>query len=271
MSGALAAAPLARGASPRRVLAVAERNATRFLAGGSYWWVVITGLAEPLFYLGAIGWGVGVLVGDVALSDGRTVPYLAFVAPGLLAAAAANATFGESTINFFAKLKYWRLYEAVINTPVTASEIVLGELTWALARGALYSVTFLVVMVGAGLTTPLVAAAAFPAALLLGCAFSSLGLALSTWMRNWQDFEYVGAVRFAMFVFSDTFASIAALPPALQLAVQLGPLYQGVHLIRDVTEGHFSAASVANVGYLLALSLVAVIVASRRMEKRLRK
>ena len=90
------------------------------------WVVFVTGFLEPLLYLLSIGIGVGRLVGDFRLADGRIVTYAAFVAPAMLAASAMNGALAETTFNFFGKMKYMRLYDAVLATPVSPVEIAMG-------------------------------------------------------------------------------------------------------------------------------------------------
>jgi lipooligosaccharide transport system permease protein len=252
---------------PRRAAAVTERNLVTFTAGGAYWWLVVSGFAEPLLYLFAIGWGVGALVGDLPLPDGRLVPYQTFLAPALLAAAAMNGAIAESTLNFFAKMKFSKLYDSVLNTPVTPVEIAFGELGWAMMRGGLYTVAFLAVMAAMGLTTPLRALAAIPAALLVGLAFGALGMALATVMRSWQDFDYVMVVQFALFVFSGTFVPLSTYPAAMQVVVQMTPLYHGVELIRAITLDQLAPGLAWHVAYLVAATVAGVAVAGRRMTR----
>lgn len=252
---------------PRRAAAVTERNLVAFRAGGAYWWLVVSGFAEPLLYLLAIGWGVGALVGDIALPDGRVLPYLTFLAPALLAASAMNGAIAESTMNFFAKMKFSKLYDSVLNTPVTPVEIAFGELGWAMMRGAMYTGAFLVIMVAMELTTPVRAIAALPAALLVGFAFGALGMALATFMRSWQDFDYVGIVQFAVFLFSGTFVPVASYPAVLQVVVQISPLYHGVELIRAITAGGIGWGHAWHLAYLLAAVGIGLAVAARRMTR----
>jgi lipooligosaccharide transport system permease protein len=254
-----------------RAIAVTERNVTAFRAGGAYWWLVISGFAEPLLYLFAIGWGVGALVGDMPLPDGRTVSYLTFLAPALLAAAAMNGAIAESTMNFFAKMKFAKLYDSVLNTPVTPVEIAFGELGWAMLRGSMYSTAFLVLMAAMGLTTPMLALVALPAALLIGFAFGGLGLALATVMRTWQDFDYMGVVQFALFLFSGTFVPVSSYPVAMQVLVQVTPLYHGVELIRGITLDQPGWGLVWNVLYLVAITVGSLAFAARRIRKLLSK
>jgi lipooligosaccharide transport system permease protein len=255
----------------RRAGAVTERNIITFRAGGAYWWLVISGLAEPLLFLFAIGWGVGALVGDIPLPDGTLVPYLMFLAPALLAASAMNGAIAESTMNFFAKMKFAKLYDSVLNTPVTPVEIAFGELGWAMMRGSMYSLAFLVIMAAFNLTTPLLALVALPAALLVGFAFGALGLALATVMRTWQDFDYMGVVQFALFLFSGTFVPVTTYPPAMQVIVQLTPLYHGVELLRGVTLDQMGFGLLWNLLYLILITGAGLAFAARRISKMLRK
>jgi lipooligosaccharide transport system permease protein len=256
---------------PRRAYAVTERNLVAFRAGGSYWWLVVSGFAEPVLFLLAIGWGVGALVGDVRLADGEVMSYPTFLAPAMLAGAAMNGAVAESTMNFFAKMKFAKLYDSVLNTPVTPLEVAFGELGWAMMRGAMYTGAFLVVMAAMGLTTPLHAIAALPAGLLVGFAFGGLGLALATIMRSWQDFDYIGIVQFGLFLFSGTFAPVSAYPEALQVVVRLTPLYHGVELVRSITTGTVSWGVLWSVLYLLAATAIGLAIAGRRMDRMLRE
>jgi lipooligosaccharide transport system permease protein len=253
--------------SAHRVAAVTERNFVLLRGAGSYGWLVAAGFAEPLLYLLAVGWGVGSLIGSVTLPDGQEVAYRTFLAPAMLATYAMNGALAESTINFFAKLKYWKLYSSMINTPVTPEEIAIGELGWAMARVALYGGPFLVFAAALGLVAPPLALAALPAALLTGMAFGGLGLALSTFMRGWDDFRYVGIVQFALFMFSGTFAPTARYPEAVRLLVQVLPLSHGVELLRGIAMGQIGWSLAWHAAYLAAVAAAGLAIASRRMRR----
>ncbi|HLU46419.1 MAG TPA: ABC transporter permease [Natronosporangium sp.] len=269
--GALSRALVGDELAFSRVAAVLQRSMTALGSGGSYWWLVLSGLAEPLLYLFAMGWGVGALVGDITLADGRTVPYLVFIAPALLASASMNGAVAESTMNFFSKLKFSKIYYPMLNTPVTPVEIAFGELGWAMMRGAMYTVAFLAVAVGIGLTSPLLAALAVPAALLVGLAFGAAGMTLATLMRTWQDFDYVSILLFALFLFSGTFVPVDTYPAGLQVVVWATPLFHGVELLRGVMLEQFHLGLLWHVAYLLAVTLAAMAVASRRIARMLRR
>lgn len=249
-----------------RVGAVTARNLVALRRSG-FWLVVVSGLVEPMLYLFAMGIGVGGLIRSFTLADGTVVSYAAFVAPGMLAAAAMNAALAESTYNFFARLRWAKLYDAMVATPLRPMEIALGELGWSLMRGTLYGMVFLAIMVGLDLTTPLWAVAALIASPLVGLAFGCIGMTIATLIRTWQDFDYLAVIQFALFLFSATFAPLSTYPVPMQIAVEIMPLYHGVELARALTMGRPDWATVGHVAYLLALAAVGLTVASRRMNR----
>jgi lipooligosaccharide transport system permease protein len=189
----------------------------------------------------------------------------------MLASSAMTGALAETTFNFFGKMKYMKLYDGVIATPVQPFEIALGELGWAMLRGAAYSAAFLVVMAVMDLTTAARALTAFPAAVLVGFAFGALGMALSTFMRSWQDFDLMGSAQFTLFLFSGTFVPAQAYPVLLRWLVEVTPLYRAVHLIRGVSLGTGGWAWLLDVLYLLVVMVVGLLVASRRMGRLLYK
>ncbi|HEX5541340.1 MAG TPA: ABC transporter permease [Micromonospora sp.] len=253
----------------RRAVSVAERNATALKS--AYWLVLISGFVEPVLYLLSIGLGVGALIGDLTLPTGQVVSYVAFVAPAMLASSAMSGALAETTFNFFGKMKFMKLYDGVLATPVRPFEIALGELGWAMLRGTLYSAGFLAIMVAMGLTSAGRALAAFPAAVLVGFAFGALGMALATFMRSWQDFDVLGTAQFALFLFSGTFVPAQAYPTVLRWLVEVTPLYRSVELIRSITIGTVGWQQLVNVAYLLAVLVLGLWIAGRRMGKLLYK
>ncbi len=231
--------------------------------------VIFSGFFEPLFYLVSMGWGVGSLIGNVTLPDGRSVPYVVFVAPALLASSAMNGAIYEASFNFFYKIKYAKTYDAVVTTPMHIRDVAVGEVAWALIRGSLYSLGFMLVVIPLGLVLSPLGLLAFPAAMLIGFAFASTGMAATTFVRKWQDFDYVQLAILPMFLFSGTFYPLSTYPPQLQTVVQLTPLYRGVHLIRALTTGSLDPEIAIDIAYLLAMGLISTSVVAHRLEKRL--
>ncbi len=241
---------------------VVERNYLVYRRG---WVVFLTGMLEPILYLLSIGIGVGGLVGDFTLSNGTTVSYVEFVAPAMLAASAMNGALFDSTYNIFFRMKYAKLYDAMLATPLGPADVARGEITWALLRGACYSAVFIVVMLVLGLVSSWWMLLALPATLLIGYAFAGAGMALTTWMRSWQDFEFVQLAIMPMFLFSGTFYPISTYPEGLQWVVRCTPLYQGVSLVRAMALGTLGWTSLVSVAYLLAMGTVGLVVAGRRV------
>ncbi len=254
------ALPIPAGAGMARALV--ERNYVSFRRT---WTLIVSGFFEPVFFLFAMGVGIGSLVGDVELADGRPVPYAVFVAPALLASSAMNGAVFDATSNVFFKLKYARLYDSVLATPLGPRDVALGEIAWALLRGLVYSVGFLVVAWVAGAVTSPWAVLAVPAASLIGWAFAAVGMAATTYMRTWADSEYVQLAIVPMFLFSATFFPLEAYPQALQWVVQATPLYHGVGMVREVMIGEVTAAMAGHVTYLAALGVVGTLWSARRV------
>ena len=250
----------------RRFLRMTERNLVGY---ARMWPVLLTGVLEPFLYLLSIGLGVGALVGDVAYA-GRTVPYETFVASGMLATAAMNGAVFDTTFNFFIRLKYAKLYDAVLATPLEPRDVALGEVTWALLRGTFYSGAFLVTMAAFGLTESWWSLAALPVTILIGAAFASIGLAGATYLRSFLDFDFINLAITPMFLFSATFFPLAQYPDALAAIVQATPLYQGVALCRALTTGEVHPGLLVHVAYLVAMVAVGVRIAGRRIDALLR-
>ncbi|HVE26208.1 MAG TPA: ABC transporter permease [Sporichthya sp.] len=230
--------------------------------------VIIGGFFEALFYLLSIGVGVSDLVGEVPGPGGKRLEYTEFVAPAMLAASAMNGAVMES-FNIMAKLHLSKTYEAVLSTPITIRDIAVGEITWTLLRGTIYSTAFLGVMVAMGLVSSWWGVLALPAVVLVGFSFSALGLAAVSAIRGWQDFEWVMTGVLPMFMFSATFAPLSTYPDAVAWLAQALPLFHGVALLRGLTTGAISGVLLVHLLYLLAVGAAAFWFAIRRLEAKL--
>jgi lipooligosaccharide transport system permease protein len=250
----------------RRPFRLVERNLT---SSRHVWLVFVSGFFEPLFYLLALGVGVGALVGAVHVS-GETVPYREFVAPALLAASAMNGAVYESG-NVFFKLKYARTYEGVLATPLTVRDVAVGELVYTLMRGTIYSIGFVSVMLALGLIQSPWALLAVPAAAMISAGFAAAGVFSTTLMRSWADFAIVELFVLPMFLFSATFVPADEYPAALQWVLPLTPLYHGVELLRSLTLGDVTPLALVNVAYLGAMTAIFLVLADRKLTKLLLK
>jgi lipooligosaccharide transport system permease protein len=241
---------------------VVERNYLVYRHG---WIVFVSGMLEPVFYLFSIGIGVGGLIGHFSIGDGTRVSYVEFVAPAMLATSAMNGALFDATYNIFFKMKYDKLYDTMLATPLSPNDVARGEVTWALLRGSCYSAAFVVIMLAMGLVRSWWMVLALPATVLIGYAFAGAGMALTTYMRSWQDFEYVQLAIMPMFLFSATFFPLSGYPGPIAAVVRWSPLYQGVVLCRDCALGSMGWEWVRAAVYLAAMGSLGVYVASRRI------
>lgn len=252
------------GSYAGRARAVVERSA---LVNRRNWLLVVSGVVEPLFYLFALGIGFGGVIGNLTDPSGHPISYAAYVAPGLLAASAMNGAVHDSTFNIFLKLKYAKVYDAMLATPLGPMDVALGEISWSLLRGGIYAAGFLAAMTALGLITSPWALLALPAALLVAFGFAAVGMGAATLMRSWQDFDLILLVVMPMFLFSTTFFPITVYPPAVRIAVECLPLYHGIELMRQFTTGAVSWSALGHVAYFAIMVVVGGWFATRRLGK----
>ncbi|MGO9583258.1 MAG: ABC transporter permease [Acidimicrobiales bacterium] len=248
---------LARGRARRLV----ARNVVAYRRG---WIFLVSGFFEPLFYLLSIGLGLNHLVGHLA-NSGRSIPYTDYVAPGLLASSAMNGAIFDSTFGIFFKLKIAKTYDAVLATPLGVRDVAIGELTWSLIRGTVYSVAFLAVMAALGLVDSWWAVLCLPGAMLVSFAFGGIGMFGTCYMRSWQDFDLISLAIMPLFLFSGVFYPLSQYPEWLRVLVTVTPLYQGVALLRGLDTGAIGPVLVVHACYLGLLGLVGLVGASRRL------
>jgi len=253
---------------PTRSIHVIERNMVLF---PHFWKVLAAGFVEPVLYLLGIGFGIGSLIRTIDLGGGHTVSYAVFVAPALMASSAMNGAIYETTMNMFFKLRHQKLYDGMVSTPIGVEDVAAGEVIWAVARGSVYSFAFLLFMLALGLVASPWAILAIPAALLVGVAFAALGSAVTTFIRQWQDLDIIQLALQPMFLFSATFFPITVYPPALQVLVQLTPLYHGIDLIRGLTTGAIGPGLLVDIAYLAGLAVLGVTIAAMRLRTQLIK
>jgi lipooligosaccharide transport system permease protein len=251
-----------------RALPLVERNAILYRRG---WIIIVSGFVEPLIYLLGIGFGVGALVGPALVINGHPVRYAAFVAPAMMASSAMNGAIYETSFNFFYKLRYVKLYDAILSTPLGVVDVAIGEVAWALIRGTIYAIGFIAVMVALGLAPSPWTVLALPGAMLISFAFGAVGAAVTTFLRSWQDFELVLVVLIPLFLFSATFFPLDLYPAPLQVILQLTPLYHGVDLLRSLTTGAIGPGLLLDVAYLVALGAAGLLLATRRLHRLLLK
>jgi lipooligosaccharide transport system permease protein len=246
----------------RRVLALVERNMMLYRRSVT---PLAFGLVEPVMYLLTIGFGVGSLVGRV---PGVDVRYPVFVAPAILASTAMNTAFNQTCFDVFIRVKVDLTYEAIIPTPLSATDIALGEVASAVLNGLLTSIGFLVAALALGLVISPGILLAIPAAALVGFAFAAAGLAVTTFMRDFSDFQLVQLVMLPMYLFATTFYPLSVYPGWLRPLIEALPLYQSIELIRGPALGRFDAPTLVTAAcYLAVFGAAAMFIATRRLAR----
>lgn len=228
--------------------------------------VMLSGFLEPVLYLLAMGLGLGALVGTMTAADGSPLSYAAFIAPALLATSAMNGAVFDSTWNVFFKLRISRLYEGMLNTSLGPADIAVGEICVALFRGGIYAISFTAVMLALGLITSWWAILAVPACLLVALGFAALGMAATSFLRTFQQMDWLTLVLMPMFLFSGTFYPIDVYPEAAQWLVMALPLWHAVEMLRDLCGGSVDLATWGHAGYFAVLAAVGTWAASARLK-----
>ena len=229
------------------------------------------GFLQPVLFLTAMGIGIGALLTADTLDAFDGFPYIDWLGPGLLAAMAMQTATFESTYPIMNKIMWGRNYEAMLSTPLTVRNLVLGELGWVGFRIGTLAAVFLVVLTVFGITRSPFAVLAVPVAMLVGMAFSSCLIAFSATQRN--DVGFSAIFRFVinpLFLFSGTFFPLSRLPDAIEWVAWLTPLYHGVQLIRGLVLDDLNlAAAPIHIAYLLAMLAVGTYLADRHLRRRM--
>ena len=232
----------------------------------SNWIVVLSGFFEPVFYLLSLGIGLGALVGTVTTSTGQEVPYAAYIAPALLATSAMNGAIYDSTWNVFFKVNYAKLYQGMLTTSLGPFDVALGEIVLALARGGLYAFGFMIIMQVLGLNLAWTALLAFPAILVIAFGFASIGMAITSYMKTFQQMEWINFFLLPMFMLSGTFYPITVYPVVVQWIIQAFPLWHGVEIVRALTTGEIDVSLLWHLLYYAALIAVGLVFTTTRLK-----
>lgn len=226
----------------------------------------------PVFFLAAMGLGLGGLVNRSSGGVGG-VPYLEFLAPGLIAAATMQTGALESTYPILAKIMWDKTYEAALATPVSIADVLRGEIVWLTIRMLIVSASFFVVMAVFGVVHSLEALVAIPAAILTGLAFATPIMAFTATRRNDSGFAAINRfVIIPLYLLGGTFFPISKLPLLLQAVAWATPLAHGVAISRGVVLGNISAGAVLLHALVpLAYFVAGLVVARALLIKRLAK
>ena len=245
-----------------RSRAIMERAYIAFKS--STWMIVISGFVEPVLFLLSFGYGLKDLVGDITVA-GQPIGYVAFITPALLATSAMNGAIYDSTMNVYFKLKHDRIYHGMLATSLGPMDVALGEISWALLRGLSYAIGFMAIVTPLGLIPSMWGILAIPAAVLIAFGFASFGMAVTSYMKSWQQLEIVNVVLLPMFLFSGSFYPLSVFPDWLQTVIRLFPLAHAIDLVRGLTLGNISWALLGHAMYFVVMIVVGLFFTTKRL------
>lgn len=250
--------------SPRGAFRVWQRDLTIFR---KYWLtLMLPNLLEPALYLTALGLGLGAFIRGGSI-DG--LPYVEYIAPGLLASNAMFAASFESTYNTFVRLKIGRVYDAIVTTPVNAEDIVAGEYLWAGTRAAMYGSLFLVIIAALGLVSSPWAILIPPVLFLVGMMFSVMGTLFTSLIKSIDLYAYYFTlVVTPMFLFSGIFFPVDDFPAPVPQIAWITPLYHAVSVCRALAVGP-TPAILVDLAWIIVFTAAFALLPVQLMRKRL--
>ncbi len=264
-------------------VAIAERQANRMgakhYAGRSHvilerslvalkssnWFPVVSGFLEPLLYLFSFGYGVGTLIGDIQVSNGQVVSYAMFIAPGLLATSAMNGAIYDSTWNVYFKLHEGKIYHGMLATSLGPLDVALGEILTALLRGFAYAVGFMAVATPMGLIPSWWGVLAIPAAVLIAFGFASIGMAITSYFKSYQQMGLINISLLPIFLFSGSFYPLSVFPDWAQIVIKTLPLWHAIEMIRNLTLGIINFSLLGHIAYFLVMIVGGLFFTTKRL------
>jgi lipooligosaccharide transport system permease protein len=232
---------------------------------------IYSSVATPVLYLGAMGLGLGHLVDQHGTARLGGISYLAFLAPGLLAATGMQTAMGESTFPVMAAVKWLKTYQAAAATSLRPADLFRGHLLFVTMRVLMNSAIFLAVMAAFGAVSSAWVVAALPACVLTALAFAA---PIEAWaMTLEKDTSFAMLQRFViipLFLFSGTFFPVTQLPAWIRPVAYVTPLWHGVALCRSLSLGTATPlGALGHVAYLTAVALAGLLIGQRTYRKRL--
>lgn len=257
--------------SNKPLAALYGRNATSVIERGllatktSNASIMISGFVEPVLYLLSMGIGLGAIVGNVMGPDGQPMSYAAYIAPALLAVSAMNGAIYDSTMNVFFKMNFAKLYQNMLYTSLGPLDVAIGEIFLALLRGFMYATGFTIIMWFMGLITNPAGLLMVPAAVLIAFGFASIGMGITSFLKTFQQLDWITFIMLPMFLFSATFYPLSVYPEPIQWLIQAMPLWHGVELLRQLSIGFFTPSMLVHVGYFVVMIVAGVTLTTTRL------
>jgi lipooligosaccharide transport system permease protein len=228
---------------------------------------IVSNLFDPLIYLLALGFGLGAYVTRIA-----GLSYIQFIAPGLIASSIMTAASFETTYNTFVRIHFDRVYEAMMATPVTVEDIVVGEMLWAMTRSTIYASVMLCVVAALGLVRSWLALLVPLMGAVGGLMFAIIGLTYTSFLKSIDQMNFYFTLFITpLFLFSGVFYPLDALPQTVQEIALLSPLYHLVSIIRPLVLGTLGMEPLFHLLWIAVFIAVFAVVPVNLLNKKLVK
>lgn len=225
---------------------------------------MVLNFVEPVLYLVALGFGLGAFVKDI-----NGIPYINFIAPGLIASSSMFASSFECTYGTYIRMTYQKTFDAILATPVNIDDLVTGEIMWGAAKGALYGTTIMIVVSALGLIDSLYIVLTIPFIFLTGLIFAEIAVIASATVPGIDSFNYFNTLFMTpMFLFSGIFFPVDSLPDIVSKIAFFTPLYHLVNICRSFASGQPGLASL-DIAWVIVVAALLAPYPFRLMKKRI--
>ena len=214
-------------------------------------------LADPLLYMLGLGYGLGAMLSDVG-----GVPYIAFLASGIVCSSTMMSASFEAMYSGFSRMHVQKTWDAIINAPVTLDDVLLGEAVWAASKSVLSGIAVLLVATALGLTQSALALWVIPVVFMTGLVFAGMGLIMTAISPSYDFFMYYFTLAITpMMLLCGVFFPLARLPGTVQTAAQMLPLTHAVALARPLMQGSVPTDIALHLAVLIAYAAVSFYLA----------
>jgi len=227
---------------------------------------LVFNFVEPVLYLLALGFGLGAFVKEI-----NGVPYINFIAPGIIASSTMFATASECSYGTYVRMTYQKTFDAILATPVNIDDLVAGELMWGAAKSVLYGTIIMIVLFMFGLIESPLLILAIPVLFVSGLIFAEISVIAAALVPGIDSFSYFFTILLTpMFLFSGIFFPLDSLPPVVSKIAFFTPLYHLVNICRSFSSGSLNAA-IWDIVWLLAAAALLAPYPFRLMRRRIIK
>lgn len=248
---------------PQRWRAVWQRNALVWRKSART--ALLGGIAEPLFYLFALGYGLGSFIGEV-----EGISYIAFLTAGILSTSAMNAATFEGLYLAYTRMAVLKTWDGMLAAPLGIADVVLGEILWMGTKSLIGASLILLVAAGFGLAAGWLALWVLPVAFLTGLCFGGMALTVTSFARGYDFFVYYITLGITpMVLLSGVFFPLDALPEAIRVGSACLPLQHVVAVIRPLLAGHWEWTLLPHLAVPAGYALSSTALAIWRFKRRL--